>query len=268
MSTRWNRKVTVRIAALLFDYENCDIEFKIEKSNGSDQNQGEITLWNLDNDALDAIVVDTKIKVQAGYENDYGVIFEGTIIRVDPDPDGADLATIITCADISLSLYQSEQFTLAVSAGQELSTAVAEVYDTCSVPVGQIDTTGYTFSHARTFVGTGEEILGELVDIINGEGDTFTAYTEGGMAFFVKSSHKTAEVFEISSSTGLLTAEKSDDSTSETNAKITTLLNWKIQTDAWVRITSPGINGLFKVSKYTHSLKNEVYETEMEVAVP
>lgn len=265
ISSSWYRIVSVQIGSSIFDSEVCDIEFKIEKSDESNQNQAEITLWNLDANTMNGVVADTPVRIKAGYKGDFGVIFEGYVTKKEPEADGADTSTIITCSDASLLLYESKEFIAEVSAGQKLSTVVKKVYDTCSIPVGQIDETDYSFLQARTFLGTGQAILEELLKIVNGNKEKYAAYTERGMGYFVRSDHKSAEVFEINSSTGLLTAEKNEDSTSGTNAKLKTLLNWKIKTDSWLRVTCPNVNGLFKVSGYTHTLKGEVFETDMEV---
>ncbi len=264
-STSWYRVVQVQIDSLLFNYESCDIEFKIKKSNESSQNSGEIVLWNQDKETLDAIRKDQPVRVKAGYQGDYGVVFEGYVREKENEQDSADVSTLISCSDASLLLYQSKKFVLNIAADSGLSEAVRSVYSTSSIPVGQIDQTDYIFPQARTFVGTGQEILEELQKIVNGNGENYTTYTEGGMGYFVRDDNRTAEVFEINSSTGLLSAEKNESDSSDVEAKIKTLLNWKIRTDSWLRITSPNVNGLFKVLEYTHSLKNETYETEMDV---
>ncbi|MBN2734711.1 MAG: hypothetical protein JXQ82_07645 [Methanomicrobiaceae archaeon] len=265
MSESWYRLIQVQIDSMLFDSESCDIEFKIKKSNDSSQNSGEIVLWNQGRGTLDAIIKDRPLRIKAGYQGDYGVVFEGYITEKETERDGADVSTIISCSDASRLLYESEEFILNVAAESKLSDAVSEVFSTCSIPTGQIDQSGYRFPQARTFAGTGQKILEELQKIINGSGESYTIYTEGGMGYFVRSDNKTAEVFEINSSTGLLSAEKNESDSSEVDAKIKTLLNWKIRTDSWLRIESPNVNGLFKVLSYTHTLKNETYETEMEV---
>lgn len=260
-SDSWYRRATVQIDETLFDYENCDIEFKISKSSDSSQNTAEATLWNLGERTIKAISVDQPVRIRAGYGNDTGTIFEGYVTRSEPEPSGADTATIVTCSDATLLLYESENFILTVDTGQELSTAVAEVFETCTIPAGKIETTAYLFPHPRTFVGTGREILDELLQLV----DSYDTYTEGGMGYFVSAENKTAEVSLINASTGLLSAEKIEDSSSDISAKIKTLLNWKIRIDAWVKVASPAINGYYKVSKYTQTLKNEVFETEMEL---
>ncbi|WP_048148442.1 hypothetical protein [Methanolacinia paynteri] len=267
-STSWYRIASVQVDDLVFDYESCDIEFKIKKSGDSSQNQGEITLWNLDNKTLNAISKDARVRVKAGFKGDYGTIFEGYVTKKEPQADGVDLSTIITCSDSSFLFYNSKEFVFEVREGQNLSGAVKQVYDACDVPAGKISDIDYTFPHARTFTGTGQAILEEMLKTINGSSkDTkYVSYTEGGMGYFVRSDNRTAEVFEINSSTGLLTIEVSEDSNSDTVATLTTLLNWRIGIDTWLRIESPNINGLFKASGYTHTLRGDTYETEIEVA--
>ena len=267
-STSWYRIVTVQIDDLVFDYETCDIEFEIKKSNDSNQNQGEITLWNLDNKTLNAIKKDSLVQVMAGFKGDYGAIFEGFVTKKEPRTEGVDLSTIVTCSDSSFLFYISEEFVFEVREGQKLSAAVKQVYDACNVPAGKIDDIDYVFPHARTFTGTGQAILEEMLKIVNGSSKDakYVSYTEGGMGYFVRSDNKTTEVFEINSSTGLLTTEVTEDSTSDTVATLKTLLNWRIGIDSWLRVKSPNVNGLFKVSGYTHTLKGKTYETEIGVA--
>jgi len=263
----WMRDVSVQVEGTLYDLKSCDIEFEISGGSDGDQNGAEIVLWNLSQAMVSEMVVDSPVRVTAGYAGNTGILFEGYITQVDSERDGADTATKIFCSDASLLLYRSKKFCVEVKEEEALSEVVKRVFSLCNIPVGMVDDTGILFDSPASFYGTGMQILDELLSIVTGRGFKFRCYTESGMGYFVDiNTVTTVNVFEISSTTGLLSVERVTDSDENVCGKVVILLNWGIKTDTWLKIDSGILSGYYKAVSYKHTLSGDMYQTEIEVS--
>lgn len=106
---QWRRKIRVTFSGEGGDLkinpgESLDqqlrIEFSIEKSISSKQNESVIKLWNLSESSRNSIGEElTDVMLEAGYQSNIGILFFGQIRDVMHTRDGADTVTEVTCGD-------------------------------------------------------------------------------------------------------------------------------------------------------------------------
>lgn len=295
----WQRYIEVQIGTQIFTNEDFDIEFTIENSTDQDAGDAEIALWNLSDATRQAVTKGTGIQVKAGYENNYGIIFLGTVDTVKDEDEGADNRTVITALDAHIDLFNAGKVRVTYPTGTRIETIVGAMFTAAGVPSGQVETTGVTLEKPTLFYGTPYDNIRYCENIVNGivmkncpythqqiaeaTGATkaelirarqqyvneqcFTHHIKHNTGYFVRGRYKedTTLAIVVSSATGLMSVLQNEDKESTTDYTVKTLLNWQIEQDSLIDLRSEKITGVFKVISFKHVAAVEEYFTEAEV---
>lgn len=79
--------------------ETLDLEFTIPFDDDLEPNEAEIIFYNLSDSTIEHLKQDAAITVEAGYQGDTGIIFNGFISTVKTTWDGADKVTTVKALD-------------------------------------------------------------------------------------------------------------------------------------------------------------------------
>lgn len=89
----WGSTATIKCNNVTIKSSELDFEFVIPFDDNLESNEGEIIVYNLSDNTLNKLKADQSIKIEAGYEGDTGVIFDGMIRKSYSKREGADRAT-------------------------------------------------------------------------------------------------------------------------------------------------------------------------------
>jgi hypothetical protein len=94
----YGRKAVLRVDTRVF--EGIDLEFEVDRSDGSDPNKAVIKAFNLSPSGRNHVEASGRVAtLSAGYGDSVGVIFSGTITRPQNERSGADIVTTLECSD-------------------------------------------------------------------------------------------------------------------------------------------------------------------------
>lgn len=79
--------------------DTLDVEFTVKFDDDMESNEAEITIYNLSDNTVNRLKYHSQISIEAGFDEDTGVIFSGYIDKVSTTYDGADKITTIRCVD-------------------------------------------------------------------------------------------------------------------------------------------------------------------------
>ncbi len=278
MSELFDRYYELQIGDLLITIDDLDIEFTVENDTNNQSGTAEITIFNLSDSSKAKIKKDTPIQLKAGYKDDYGIIFYGTVDKVWDEWQQGDVKTVVQALDATKQLFRGSYMVRTYPAGMPVATIVKDVFSAAGVPVGLIEDPGITLTKTMTFEGSPYQILQTCIGLANGEIvkqrqvspdllllESWTAYVKNNMGYFVRREYKEVEAVVLSSETGLMevTPQESEDSTID--YRVRCLLQWKASQDSIIKLESIRVSGLFKVVEFKHVCKRDEFYSELGV---
>lgn len=87
------RKITIEDT--VFSFENLDIEFEIDSKDDISSDLAKIYIYNLSKSTLEKLKKGQALVVEAGYKDNSGIIFNGTIDDIKTELEGTDYKTTI-----------------------------------------------------------------------------------------------------------------------------------------------------------------------------
>lgn len=284
MSELWDRYYELNFqSGLQITADDLDVEFTVENDTASKAGQAEITIYNLSDSSKQKIKKGDVVQLKAGYRDDYGTIFYGTIDKIWVEKDGADVKTVIQASDSMKQLWQSGYVVRKYSKGTPVANIVRDMFSVAGVPVGKIEDPGITLQKDMVFRGSPKRIVETCLNIINGNiakswgnippdvalqrlnQDGWTAYVKNNMGYLVRGDFKDREAIVLSSETGLIevTPEESEDA--DVDYHVRCLLCWKASQGSIIKLESIKVSGVFAVREYKHVCRGEDYYSELGV---
>ena len=194
----------------VLDVSNLRIQFSINRVAMYYPNQARITVYNLNASTENAIVQEGyRIIVNAGYPENYGQIFDGTIIMCNRYKQNAT-DYILNIVALDGSQFLNEGFcSFTYAKGQTARQVVQNVCDKASNPISlgyaspQLDTV--TYSKGATAYGSPKTTLADIARSING-----TWFVDGNKLYMISYSDNVAKLplgskaVKLNPKTGLL----------------------------------------------------------------
>jgi len=283
LSEKWLRWVEVQIGSLLITIDDLDIEFTVENNTDNKAGQAEIAIYNLSDSSKSKIKKGEIIQLKAGYRDDYGIIFYGTIDKKWDEREGADVKTVIQASDSTKQLWQSGYVVKKYPKGTSVANIVRDMFSMAGVPVGKIEDPGVVLQKDMIFKGSPKRIVETCLNIINGNiakgwgnvppdvaiqrlnQDGWTAYVKNNMGYLVKKSFKDVEAIVLSSETGLMEVIPEESEDAKIDYRIRCLLCWKASQDSIIKLESIKASGVFVVKEYKHVCRMDDYYSELGV---
>jgi len=284
LSELWDRYYELIFqSGLQITADDLDVEFTVENDTDNKAGQAEITIYNLSESSKQKIKKGDIVQLKAGYRNDYGIIFYGTIDKIWNERDGADIKTTIQASDSTKKLWTQAYVVKKYPAGTSVTQVVKDMFSLAGVPVGKVDDPGITLLKDMVFEGTPKQIVDEVLALVNGQiakqwgnltldgwmmrsaTSFWTAYVKNNMGYFVRRDFKDVEAIVLSSETGLMEVTPEDSEDSKIDYRIRCLLCWKAGQDSIIKLESMKVSGIFKVVKYKHVCRGDEYYSELGV---
>lgn len=236
----------------------------------------DIQVFNLKDDTINAISTNQMAVLSAGYIDDNGVIFNGTLKKKETKWEGLDKITTFKCID-STEDYTKSVFKKTYGRNTKASLILRELAQAAGLAIGDIDLpVDFVYRSGKMLNGKIKTLVAEIAK----DCEAKLHINKGRM--YVRDRVKGDNLgLDISKETGLIDEPeeieeevKDDKSSKSTNPKkqikgykIKMLLNHKVTTDVIIKLTSKKISGVFRVSKGEHKgdTSGQEYYTECEV---
>lgn len=275
MSNLYMRKTTF----LISDREITDpltIKFSVPFGDNEKVDTIDISVYNLKASTINAIATNKAAILSAGYVDDNGVIFAGTLKKKETKWEGLDKITTFKCIDCTMD-YTKTVIKRTYGRNTHASLILRELARDAGLAIGDIDLpVDFIYRSGKALNGKIKFLVSEIAKDCKAK----LHINKGRM--YVRDRAKGDKLgLDISKETGLINEpeeieeEVKDEKKSKTKNpkkklkgyKIKVLLNHKITTDVIIKLTSRKVNGLFRVSKGEHKgdTSGQEYYTECEV---
>lgn len=263
----WMRKCSFSCGGTYTD--PLTIKFSVPFSDNEETNDAEIEVYNLKNPSAAA---NTPAILQAGYQSDYGVIFNGILRELKTEWQDVDKITTFTCVDAPTN-YLNNDFKKSYARNTPASTIIKDIASFAGLGIGDISLpVDFIYRTGKTVHGKPKTLLTALAKDCKAK-----MHITQGRLYMRDKNVGTPMGLLISKETGLIDhPEPIEDEVEDQKAKkkvarngykIRTLLNPRITTDVIIVLQSKTVSGTFRVEKGEHkgdTSGNEWY-TECEV---
>lgn len=240
-------------------WDGLKISFKIDKYSDSTPNKSDVTITNLSKDSQAFIKKGMKLSLNAGYKSDNGLIFTGTIDKVNSVKNGTDWDTKIEIKDGGKE-FRNTMISKSFSPNTTISTVINDVIKELGFSKGNLKgLPSGKFSNGTSINLPAKQVLDNYA---KSYGFTYTV-NDGVIHFINQSDTINSTAILLDSQSGLIGSPE----TTEKGFKIRSLLRWNLYPCALIRIESEKIKSNFKVGNITHtgdSFANDWY-TDLEV---
>lgn len=257
------QKALLSIADRVLEYPELVYEFETNFSTDSDGNTGNIKLYNLSEETIALFKKGQLFTLSAGYRDDLGIILLGVIVSATTTWEGTEkitTAVIGDCTDRWLNVTINKTWRAGIKASEVAKDVVANLglgTDGISIPKD------ITYSRGKTFSCTCKRALEELARDLG-----LKLHFTGGKLYLKPTEKGLTEVVVLNSDSGLMGSPEKVETDREKpgkRCKVQSLLNYRLRSDAVVKIESKTIQGLWRIDKGKHVLNGDDFHTEMEV---
>ena len=256
-----NRRIDVSITGVnkTFSYPDLEVNFSGDFNEDPEPNIYSVEIYNLSRDSISDINEGEAIILNAGYQEDIGIISAGVITGVDVDNRNVDVITKIEFQDASnewLNAVISRSYTGPVLA----STIIEDLAQSIGLEIGNINLVNdINYQTGKTVFGKLSNTIRRIARECNTE-----INISSGRIDFVGRNAGFETGFILNSETGLISSpEKIDSKDSQSEYLVRMLLNHRIRPRSVLEIESLTVSGTFFVIRGTY---NSDYTMEIEVA--
>ncbi|MET4562173.1 hypothetical protein ABIA69_003359 [Lysinibacillus parviboronicapiens] len=275
MSNLYMRKSTFLISGREIT-DPLTIKFSVPFGDNDKVDTIDIQVYNLKDETINAITTNKAAILSAGYVDDNGVIFSGTLKKKETKWEGLEKITTFKCIDCTLD-YTQGVIKRTYGRNTPASLILRELAIDAGLAIGDIDLPiDFIYRSGKVLNGKIKILVSEIAK----DCEAKLHINKGRM--YVRNRSKGDKLgLDISKDTGLIDEpeeieeEVKDEKKSNTTSpkkklkgyKIKMLLNHKITTDVIIKLTSRKVSGVFRVSKGEHKgdTSGTEYYTECEV---
>lgn len=246
--------------------DELDIDFRVPFDDDLEENEAEVTIYNLSDTTLSRLKKGKKITITAGFKGDTGVIFSGIVDKASTTFEGADRKTILKCVD-RFSTKTVKEITYA--SGTKASKILKDLINKTNTPIA-------VFNVRRDHTYSDEvKVDGSLVDNIKTYSDVcgVSTYVRGGKVYcrYLKTGDNLN--FTLTEDTGLIgsPAEYEENLTVEdfndtiTGYECESILQHRFYAGGIVKLQSRNVKGDFRIRSGCHSFSQGTATTSIKV---
>lgn len=264
MSKYWKRVIKVQTNGLNITNEVLHIEFEVPFDDDHIPDRCTIQIFNLVHSTREKIKEGQKLVLQAGYEGDVGVIFEGVIKATWSDKAGTDRAThirVVNSNGTTIKKTVKKSYKKAVKSStiiRDLAGAIGLKLKVLDLPKDKLHKKGYSCS------GKGIDTIKSIAD------DCGASFYPINGQWYIRDIKKGDNInFELSPDTGLLGVPekfvKKYQKKQTKGYKVNALLQHKVKTAAILKLHSKTASGTFRVIGGKHVANKSDFQTQFEV---
>jgi hypothetical protein len=236
MSASFNRYCRLLVGdsgdSSALDLSGLRIVFEIEKSAIGYPSKAKVLIYNLSNSSRQRIRTEfDRITLEAGYEDDFGVIFQGEIFNVFNRREQPEYVTEIYASDGGFN-YRESYTSRSYGAGVTVARIVSDLRTDMNLDVGQInaDLTAQKI-YGWSFTGDTTLAMNQLA-----ESHSFTWFIQAGKLYVTgdDESVNLASAFEITAESGMIGSPV----LTERGINVKTLLNWQLIPNEEIKVVA------------------------------
>lgn len=243
-----------------------DVEFSVPFDDDMEANEASITVYNLTDETIGKFTKGSQLSIEAGYENDTGLIFKGFVSKVHTKHDGADKITEITCFDdISKKTIEEKTYAKGTKASYILKDLISRTW--LPNPVFKVRR-DWTYKDEEKVDGDLMENIKKYSEVC---GVSTTIINGNVVSRYIKEYDETD--FIISSDTGMIgspspfTEEITAEDYKETinGYEVEMILQHRMTTGSGVTLKSRSVNGHFRVCSGEHTFSPDECTTKVKM---
>lgn len=275
MSNLYMRKTTFLVSGREIT-DPLTIKFSVPFGDNEKVDTIDIQVYNLKDETINAIATNQVAILSAGYIDDNGVIFSGSLKKKETKWEGLDKVTTFKCIDCTLD-YTQGVIKRTYARNTPASLILRELARDAGLAIGDIDLpVDFIYRSGKTLNGKIKFLVSEIAKDCKAK-----LHINKGRLFCRDSKKGDSLGLDISKETGLIDEpEEVEEETKDEKGsnlkndkkkikgyKIKMLLNHRITTDVIIKLTSRNVSGVFRVSKGEHKgdTSGTDYYTECEV---
>ena len=270
----FGRVAIVKSGDVTLNSEELDLEFEVEFDDDLEANEAHIIIYNLSQTTIEALKAkvskenNNNINITAGYEDDTGIIFDGTIVKVTSKWEGIDRVTTIKAVDF-LTGTGEDVTELTYKAGTKASYILKDLLNRVTMPLVVFEPRrDYTYKDEVKVDGLVWEAIKQYAEVCG-----ISVYVNNRKVYARHLSEGDNINFTIGADTGLIESpeEFEEEITAEDYTdtikgyKFKTLLQHRLTTGAIINLKSQNVSGQFRVRSGTHTFNESESITEVEV---
>lgn len=208
MATQFGRKVSLIIgpdSGDALDLSGLRIVFRVKRGDLQTPNSARIRVYNVsDNTAQRAAAEFTRVVLQAGYDGNYGIIFDGSVIQVRRGRESpTDTYIDITAADGDMA-YNFAVVSMTLAAGS----THADVVDACLRAMGKYGVSaGYIADLSSNPMPRGQVLFGmarDYLETVARSTQTLWSIQDGQLQIVPETSYVPGEIPVINATSGMV----------------------------------------------------------------
>lgn len=262
----YGHSVIIKTENITIKNSELDCEFDIPFDDDTEANEAQLIIYNLSNNTIQNIKKGSSITVEAGYQEDTGVIFAGFIAKVKTYYSGQDKITEIYALD-SMNLSEREVESIIYANNTKASNILKDLISRVGLPVAVFNIVrDYTYKDGITVDGGLMEMIRKMAQVCG-----VSAYICKSQIYVRPLSEGDSLEFQLSNDTGLLElSEFEEEETVEDYTdtikgyEVTMLLQHRVTTASILNIKTKNISGLYRVKEGTHSYNGEDFLTKVK----
>lgn len=261
MVRQFGRRIVFQTDKREIKYPELEIEFEIEFSDTSEGNAGHIRFFNLANNTTELLEEGKNFLLKAGYIGDVGTILPGIIEKQTTSWEKVDKITLLIVGD-NTQAWMNSTINKTWKAGVKSSQIVPDIINETGLTVGDIEIQDdITYEKGKTFSTTCQKALQEIADDTNSK-----LHSSRGKIYFRPKNKATQQAIIVNQNTGLLSSPQVNKNEEDDRTyTVSTLLNYRIETDSLLQIESRTISGNYRVIKGKHMAEGDDFSTQVEV---
>ncbi|TQR21793.1 phage protein [Psychrobacillus vulpis] len=267
MSTiQFGRVTEIIIGELKMSSQSLEIEFEIPFDDDPDPNISEIVVYNLSDTTLSKLKKGVKVTMNAGYNDDKGVILSGYVSKVASEKGGSDRATKISVID-SQPIDNKKTLKKSFKKGIKGEQILKELAKVLKLKIAVIKLP------KNVVYKKGFSVNGSVVDAMKKIAkDCEASFYISRSSVYIRSIKEGDNTkFILKSDTGLIGSpeyfEEEKDGRVVKGYKVKSLLQYRMNTASIIELQSVFVKGKFRVRKGKHYRRGDAYYSEVEVIV-
>lgn len=255
----WGSTATIKCGGVTIKSDELDFDFDIPFDDNLESNEGEIIVYNLTDNTINQLKAKSKISIEAGYEGDTGVVFDGYITKAVTKREEADKATTIKIID---DIEKKESLNLSFASGTTAKTILKALLDKTGLPIAIFEVEkDYTYENDVTIDEPIDSAIRDYSEVCG-----VSTFTSKGKLYCCKLSKVSTDItFNVSEDTGMIGSPSpfEETVTAEGNEytlkgyEIEMLLQHRASAGAIVNLKSQQYKGKYRIKSGSHHFSCE-----------
>lgn len=247
MSLLYDRKIELIIGDKKWNYPELQIEFNVPFDYENDPNISDINIYNLNNNSINSIKKGQPCVLNAGYSGDIATILAGIIYQVNTTKDAVDIITTLKVVDVQ-NQYLNKNISKTYQGGVNAEFLLNDIFNQIGMKINLIRL------NKNVIYQNGFTASGKIIDVIKRivRDCRSRLVIKNNVVSIVAGDVGFETGYLLSPETGLLNIEPTENSRTNANYKVQSLLLNNLSSRSFLEIKSKYFNGIVMVTEGNH----------------